>query len=1075
MANKAQAQEIIDEIENGGGGGGGTWGSITGTLSEQTDLQVALNAKISTTQKGVANGVAELDVGGKVPAAQLPSYVDDVLEYANLAALPGTGEVGKIYVTLDTNKCYRWTGSIYVEISNGGVADAITDGVTDVAPSQNAVFDALAGKLSSAANAVANSNLAQMAANTLKGNNTGGASDPLDLTATQATAILNAVVGDSGSGGTKGLVPAPGAGDTAATKFLKANGSWEIIPSILQTERWYVDAVAGNNGTADGTISRPYQTIQAALNAIGVPQSKQDACKHIEVYISNSHSSVQGTNAVADSNFDGVYVEGSTSAPLWVPPRVITFYGNGIKIGNTNGASGYGNIIQEVSTARRFGANSAELRHTMTFVGTTNPRDSQQRIRNSFHIGGDLRIKPLVRTIASIQGDASGPNDRVTITINGGQNQWDPSVSPGSYKAVTLDGSTDRVTLASHGLSNSSGSQRVFFKDLTGITGLSIDTPYCIVNATGNDFQLALTVGGAVIDFSGTGSGTLMSTPTVVPWEDLVRISVSGTTNYNTAYDIIEKISSTSFIAKRTSGTNTSSALETSVGSFYETDSTGGSAQITQDIAFINAYMQGRLSKDDGTNNGSSQNAGALVVFAKDSRFFSGMSCASATLQRLENCTIVWTANSGSVLSFSRTSNVVTVNTTATLTWAVGDIVTMATTTSGAQNIDGTFLVVSGGTGTFTVAQTGTDYGSQTPSGAATISCGSRISTIASMRNSSLSGRLITSTFTYGTDDTGWLSNRWQSGSILHTTATGAPISNFRMDSVTMQSMIQNSVNMSFPVTFQDTGDTVTLTAHGLPNGTPIQFPQIVTTTGISVNTTYYVLNAAANTFQLASSASGSAALPLTTNGTGIMHVAAEYCMAKQTSLVSDKSIKNNANTTVLGNSVYDALNTLGQGAAALFKQTSTVTVANTITETALTGTGVGSLTLPAHFFIAGRTLKIRGMGYNSSTTSPTIRIRVKIGSTVVCDTTAVTSNNETNGLMEYSAMITCRTVGSSGTVFAQGFFHQFGATDSMKQMVNTTTATIDTTLAQAVSVTVEWGAADPGNSISQTNFEMLG
>jgi hypothetical protein len=399
----------------------------------------------------------------------------------------------------------------------------------------------------------------------------------------------------------------------------------------------------------------------------------------------------------------------------------------------------------------------------------------------------------------------------------------------------------------------------------------------------------------------------------------------------------------------------------------------------------------------------------------------------------------------------------------------------MATTTSGAQNIDGTFLVVSGGTGTFTVAQTGIDYGSQTPSGAATINCGSRISTIANLRNNSLSGRLITATFTYGTDDMGFMNNRWQSGSILHTTATGAPISNFRMDSVTMQSMIQNSVNMSFPVTFQDTGDTVTLTAHGLPNGTPIQFPQIVTTTGISVNTTYYVLNATANTFQLASSANGSTALPLTTNGTGIMHVAAEYCMAKQTSLVSDKSIKNNANTAVLGNSVYDALNTLGQGAAALFKQTNTVTVASTVTETALTGTGVGSLTLPAHFFIAGRTLKIRGMGYNSSTSSPTIRIRVKIGSTVVCDTTAVTSNNETNGLMEYNAMITCRTTGSSGTVFAQGFFHQFGAIDSMKQMVNIATTTIDTTLAQAVSVTVEWGVANPSNSISQTNFEILG
>lgn len=66
---------------------------------------------------GVANGVAELDPSGLVLSAQLPSYVDDVIEAANFGALPGTGETGKIYVTLDTNVTYRWSGSAYVEIS----------------------------------------------------------------------------------------------------------------------------------------------------------------------------------------------------------------------------------------------------------------------------------------------------------------------------------------------------------------------------------------------------------------------------------------------------------------------------------------------------------------------------------------------------------------------------------------------------------------------------------------------------------------------------------------------------------------------------------------------------------------------------------------------------------------------------------------------------------------------------------------------------------------------------------------------------------------------------------------------
>lgn len=65
-------------------------------------------------------GKADL-VGGVVPSSQLPAYVDDVEEYANFGALPGTGASSKIYVTLDTNKTYRWSGSSYVELGDGGV------------------------------------------------------------------------------------------------------------------------------------------------------------------------------------------------------------------------------------------------------------------------------------------------------------------------------------------------------------------------------------------------------------------------------------------------------------------------------------------------------------------------------------------------------------------------------------------------------------------------------------------------------------------------------------------------------------------------------------------------------------------------------------------------------------------------------------------------------------------------------------------------------------------------------------------------------------------------------------------
>ena len=72
---------------------------------------------LATSLKGAKNGVASLDENGLVPSAQLPSYVDDVLEYDKLASFPKTGESGKIYVAQDSNKTYRWSGTAYVEIS----------------------------------------------------------------------------------------------------------------------------------------------------------------------------------------------------------------------------------------------------------------------------------------------------------------------------------------------------------------------------------------------------------------------------------------------------------------------------------------------------------------------------------------------------------------------------------------------------------------------------------------------------------------------------------------------------------------------------------------------------------------------------------------------------------------------------------------------------------------------------------------------------------------------------------------------------------------------------------------------
>lgn len=78
-----------------------------------------LNSKVQQfiNSKGAPNGLASLNESGIIPSAQLPSYVDDVIEVDTFSNLPGTGESGKIYIVRDTNLTYRWSGTDYVEIS----------------------------------------------------------------------------------------------------------------------------------------------------------------------------------------------------------------------------------------------------------------------------------------------------------------------------------------------------------------------------------------------------------------------------------------------------------------------------------------------------------------------------------------------------------------------------------------------------------------------------------------------------------------------------------------------------------------------------------------------------------------------------------------------------------------------------------------------------------------------------------------------------------------------------------------------------------------------------------------------
>ena len=102
--------------------GGSTGVDAAGVLAVVSEAGYITSSNVAASyinknQIGKANGLATLGSDGKVPSSQLPSYVDDVLEYTNKSGFPSTGESGKIYVDASTAKAYRWSGTTYVEIA----------------------------------------------------------------------------------------------------------------------------------------------------------------------------------------------------------------------------------------------------------------------------------------------------------------------------------------------------------------------------------------------------------------------------------------------------------------------------------------------------------------------------------------------------------------------------------------------------------------------------------------------------------------------------------------------------------------------------------------------------------------------------------------------------------------------------------------------------------------------------------------------------------------------------------------------------------------------------------------------
>lgn len=184
----------------------GTYKIVAAKGAFSTEFRFVQLGTAASRDAGVAEGVATLGVDGRlaqninaagivgtIDAGNLPSYVDDVLEYANVAALPGTGEAGKIYIAQDTGASYRWTGTVYIKLSDDDVLEFANLAAFPVSGAGAALYIAadtgLLYRWTGAAYASIGG-LSPIADKTILGNVSGGTAAPVALTVAEGQGLL---------------------------------------------------------------------------------------------------------------------------------------------------------------------------------------------------------------------------------------------------------------------------------------------------------------------------------------------------------------------------------------------------------------------------------------------------------------------------------------------------------------------------------------------------------------------------------------------------------------------------------------------------------------------------------------------------------------------------------------------------------------------------------------------------------------------------------------------------------------------------------------------------------------------
>lgn len=320
------------------------------------------------------------------------------------------------------------------------------------------------------------------------------------------------MVGDSGSGGTKGAVPAPGTGDAAAGKFLDAAGAWTVPPPGAFTD---TAVIVENAGDA---------TKQVKISAAGVSTSNirtiTMADQDISLVPGTTFQSVDAglTDiaglAVTDSNFivgDGANWVAESGATVRASLGLGTFAVESLNA-----------VPAQTLAGAITGADQTVSRINLLDYGEVTNALSGTGNKTIDLTSGNSVTHTIFGAVTWTFSNPTAADELCGITLSGislgiGAQTWPVNVKWAGGTAPTFTHNTatfttdfatdDKLDITAHGFVDG---ERVHVTtsaaDLPA--GLSINTNYFVINKTANDFELSTTLGGSAVDITDDGSGT---------------------------------------------------------------------------------------------------------------------------------------------------------------------------------------------------------------------------------------------------------------------------------------------------------------------------------------------------------------------------------------------------------------------------------------------------------------------------------------------------------------------------------------------------------------------------------------